>query len=60
MKDILEKIESFVGVEETQIEEANDRYEEFFKEKLKEWGVKSPSELPKKDREKFFAEVSKE
>jgi hypothetical protein len=41
------------------IEEDGD-YQEFFQKKLKEWGVKSPSELDKEKRKKFFDEVKKE
>jgi predicted restriction endonuclease len=41
------------------MEEDSD-YQEFFQKKLKQWGVKSPAELDKEKRKKFFAEVSKE
>jgi hypothetical protein len=34
-------------------------YEKFFKKKLKEWGIKSPAELSKQDKIKFFEEIDK-
>jgi len=48
LKEILEKLN-----EETE-------YQKFFKGKLKKYGVKSPSELDKEDRKKFFDEVDKD
>ena len=41
------------------IEEDSD-YQKFFQKKLKSWGVKSPAELDKDKRKKFFSEVEKE
>lgn len=37
-----------------------DKYQEFFKKKMKEWGIKSPAELSKDQRKKFFDEIDKE
>jgi len=36
------------------------KYEKFFKGKLKEWKIKSPAELSKADKIKFFNEIDKE
>jgi len=41
------------------LHESSD-YDNFFKKKLKEWNVTSPSELSKEDKKKFFNEVEKE
>jgi len=35
-------------------------YDKFFEKKLKEWKIKSPAELSKKDKIKFFNEIDKE
>ena len=35
-------------------------YQDFFKKKLKDWNVSSPSELSDEDKKKFFAEIKKE
>lgn len=40
--------------------EAQDKYREFFENKLKQWNVSSPSELTQEDRSKFFTEIRKE
>jgi hypothetical protein len=34
-------------------------YEKYFESKLKEWGIKSPAELSKKEKIKFFNEIDK-
>ena len=46
----------------TMILEESDKvaYQNFFKGKLKEFGVDSPEELDEDERKKFFAEVKKE
>ena len=36
---------------------SEDKYEELFRKKLKEWGIKSPDELSKKEKDKFFKEI---
>lgn len=40
--------------------EAQDKYREFFENKLKQWNVSSPSELTQEDRSKFFTEIREE
>ena len=35
-------------------------YQKFFKKKLDQWKVKSPSQLSDEDRKKFFSEIEKE
>lgn len=40
--------------------EAQDKYREFFENKLKQWNVSSPSELTQEDRSKFFTEIRNE
>lgn len=37
-----------------------DDYEELFKKKLKEWGIKSPKQLTDKKKREFFQEIEKE
>jgi hypothetical protein len=37
-----------------------NEYEKFFNKKLKSWKIKSPSELSKEDKKKFFDEIDKE
>ena len=39
---------------------SSDEYDEMFKRIMKEWGIESPEELSKKDREKFFKQIEKE
>lgn len=41
-------------------EEVENKYQEFFREKMKEWGIKSPKELSYEDSKKFFSEIEKE
>jgi len=41
------------------INEASE-YEKFFNAKLKKWKIKSPSELSKEQKIKFFNEIEKE
>lgn len=40
--------------------ESQDKYREFFENKLKQWNVSSPSELTQEDRSKFFTEIREE
>lgn len=40
--------------------EAQDKYQEFFKKKLADYGVSSPAELSAEDKSKFFSEIKKE
>lgn len=40
--------------------EAQDKYQEFFKKKLADYGVSSPAELSDEDKSKFFSEIKKE
>ena len=48
---ILEKIDNYLSEES---------YEEFFKKKLKEYGVKSPAELDDDKKKEFFNMIDKE
>jgi hypothetical protein len=41
-------------------EKKQTQYAKFFKDKLEEYGVKSPGELSDEDKKKFFSEVEKE
>ena len=61
LKEIIEKIEEGFdqNAHEKLMEEDSD-YQKFFQGKLAKWKVKSPAELDKADRKKFFTEVSKE
>jgi hypothetical protein len=45
--------------EEVANEEAN-KYQTFFKGKLAQWKISSPSELSDEDKEKFFKEIKDE
>lgn len=47
-------------IEQTVEEGTKEEYQEFFQKKLKQWKVKSPSELSDEDKKSFFAEVEKE
>lgn len=40
--------------------EKQDAYQEFFRNKLKDYGVESPSELSDEDKSKFFSEIKSE
>ena len=40
--------------------EKQDAYQEFFKNKLKDYGVEFPSELSDEDKSKFFSEIKSE
>lgn len=42
------------------IEDAENQYQQFFKQKLSDWGVESPDELSYDDKKKFFDEIEKE
>lgn len=42
------------------IEDAENQYQQFFKQKLSDWGVESPDELSYDDKKKFFNEIEKE
>ena len=61
LKQIIEKIEE--GFDQNRHEKLmgeDSDYQKFFQKKLKEWGVKSPAELDKAKRTKFFNEIEKE
>ena len=66
LKQIIEKIEEKddmmnVGdFDHKKLLAEDSDYQKFFQGKLKAWGVKSPAELDKDKRKKFFTEVSKE
>ena len=50
--DILEKIDNYLTEKES--------YEQFFKKKLKKWGITSVKKLSKQQKVKFFLEVDRE
>lgn len=50
--ELLERINLFLNEKES--------YEEFFRKKLEKYGVKSPSELSKEEKKKFFNEIDRE
>ena len=52
--------EKYDEVEEDEKIEEDSEYQEFFSKKLEKWGVKSPSELDKDDKKKFFDEIDAE
>ena len=56
----LKKINKYITEFDSINEKSNDKYEELFKKKLKEWGIKSPQELSKKEKDKFFNEIESE
>jgi len=39
--------------------EKQKEYQEYFKKKLKKWGVSSPNEIPDDKKKEFFEEVDK-
>ena len=51
--NINEKLDMFLINEKSE-------YEQFFEKKLKQWKIKSPAELDKKQKIKFFNEIEKE
>jgi hypothetical protein len=53
----LKLLEEIVDKEIDIIYESANAYQEFFKEKLKKYGVKSPSQIPEEKRKKFWEEV---
>lgn len=57
--DLLQKMEMFIGYDTNSINEETE-YQKFFKKKLKEYDVNSPSELEGEEKKKFFDEVDKE
>lgn len=50
--NILNRIDTLLNEKES--------YEEFFKKKLEKYGIKSPAELSKEEKKKFFDEIDKE
>jgi len=56
----LKKLNKYITEFDSINEKSNDKYEELFKKKLKEWGIKSPQELSKKEKDKFFNEIESE
>lgn len=42
------------------INESDTEYQEFFRKKLEDYGVKSPSELSDSEKKKFFNEIKSE
>lgn len=55
MMDIVGKIDRVLNEKN-----GDKKYREFFNKKLKEWKIKSPAELSKKERKKFFNEIELE
>lgn len=41
-------------------EEVENKYQEFFRKKMEEYGIKSPNELSYEDKKSFFDEIEKE
>ena len=37
-----------------------EEYKEFFREKMKEWGIESPRDLPAEQRDEFFEEIEED
>jgi len=61
MNDILNRINLILNEQDdNKIYEEQDEYEKMFKKKLKSYGVKSPDELSKKEKKKFFDEIERE
>lgn len=59
-KDNNMALESAVSIIDMFMQEKEmTRYQKFFKKMLKNWGVKSPAELPKEKKKKFFNAVDK-
>lgn len=59
--DLLKKIDLFTGDTNESLSEAKETpYQKFFKKKLEKYGVKSPEELSKSEKKKFFNEIKKE
>lgn len=42
------------------VSESKEEYQQFFKQKLSDYGVKSPDELSDEDKKKFFSEIETE
>jgi len=59
LKEILENLRSF-DHDKLLEKDTDSDYQKFFTDKLANWKVKSPAELSKEERKKFFAEVQKE
>jgi len=57
LKEILENLRSFSY---DKLSEEGTDYKKIFMDKLAKWKVKSPDELSKEERKKFFAEVKKD
>lgn len=51
---ITEKINKYLR------EDDKAAYRKFFNAKMKEWGIKSPDELSKEEKKKFFNMIDKE
>ena len=51
---------TMVGESAKEKMEEDSEYQEFFSKKLEKWGVKSPAELDKADKKKFFDEIDSE
>lgn len=51
---IIDKIDKFL------LERGDTEYQEFFRKKMKEWGINDPGDLSPADRKKFFNEVDRE
>jgi len=68
LKEIIEKIEEkdminlgdFENQKHKKLIDEDSDYQKFFQKKLKSWGVKSPAELDKEKRKKFFTEIEKD
>jgi hypothetical protein len=54
MDNLIEKINHFL------LEKKENKYDKFFRKKMKEWNISSPDELSKEEKKKFFDEVDRE
>lgn len=54
MGNIIDRIDLVLGEQQ-----GNSKYQEFFREKMKEWGINSPQDLDEKKRKQFFEDVKK-
>lgn len=63
MKTLMEKVNLILGETDDRVDERKgdgDEYEKFMRKKMKEWGIKSPRELSRSERKKFFKEIENE
>ena len=60
MNDILDRINLILNEQDdNKVDEKQDEYEIFFNKMLKKFKVKSPDQLDKKEKKKFFDAIEK-